>query len=196
MKIYNVSEPIVNHYITLINAGKKTIEDVPAKFQKEIASLLNIPLSTITLEDAIKEKEEELNIACQTCIYQGTDILLSDGNIHHFSFTLEDQSNLKNCLDIAVASKSAVLYHADNESFVLYSLEDLVTIYSEEQSFIMTQTAFVNTLKKQVNELTTIEDVLSVTYNTKLLEHYQEEYCKIVSCAKELKETIRATYIE
>ncbi len=52
MKLYNVSDPIVNHYITLVNAGKKTITEVPEKFRQEIADILGISLEEITLEQA------------------------------------------------------------------------------------------------------------------------------------------------
>ena len=36
MKIYNVSEPIVNYYINLIENEKRTLIEVPERFREEI----------------------------------------------------------------------------------------------------------------------------------------------------------------
>ena len=44
MNIVNVSDPIVRHYLILVEANKKTIQEVPEKFRQEVADILNISL--------------------------------------------------------------------------------------------------------------------------------------------------------
>lgn len=196
MKIYNVSEPIVNSYISLINAGKKNIKEVPEKFREEIAELLNIPLKELTLEEEKELKIKELSEECESNICNGIDIILpSDNKSYHYSFTLTDQNNIKTCFDLAVSTKSQTPYHADNEGCRLYEPIDIVTIYAEEQYFITKQTTFFNYLKQQIRSLKSIEDVRAVTYETELVNEFKEGYENIIAYAEIAKESIKKSYI-
>lgn len=196
MKIYNTSEPIVNHYITLINAGKKTIKEVPERFQEEIAGLLNISLKDLTLEEEQEKKIVELSKACENLIYTGTDVTLpSDDVTRHYSFTLTDQTNIRTCFELAVSSQQEVPYHADDEGCRLYSVEDIITIYAEEQYFITEKTTYFNWLKQQVKSLEDIETVKAVTMSTPLTGEFKEEYDKIVAYAEETKNNIKESYL-
>lgn len=196
MQIYKVSEPIVNHYITLINAGKKTIKDVPERFKEEIAGLLHISLKELTLEEEQENKIAELSEVCEELIYNGADITLpSDGVTRHYSFSLTDQNNIRTCFELAVSSQQEVPYHADDEGCRLYSVEDIVTIYAEEQYFITEKTTYFNWLKQQIKDMTDANAVKTVTIDTPLVGEFKEEYEKIVAYAEETKNAIKASYL-
>lgn len=197
MKIYNVSEPIVNSYIALINAGKRTIKDIPEKFQEEVAGLLNIPLKELTLEGEKEAKIAELSEECEKIINKGTDVVLpSDGEVYHFSFTLTDQNNIKTCFDLATASKTAIPYHADDEGCRLFAVEDIVTLYAEEQYFITKTTTFFNYLKQQVKSLETIDEVKATTFESTLKDEFAIEFDKIIAYAGNVKDSIKASIID
>lgn len=173
MKIYNTSEPIVNHYINLINAGKKTIKDVPAKFQEEVAELLGISLTELTLEEVKENKIAEMSAVSEKVIINGTDIQLSDGTIKHYSFTSNDQANIKNLFDLAVVTQAdGIPYHADNDMCELYSCADIIAIYIAEQKFILYHNTYFNTLKQYIKSLTTVEEVEAVVYGQELNAEY------------------------
>lgn len=194
MKVYNVSEPIVNSYITLVNAGKRTIKEIPEKFQNEVATILDIPLKELTLEEEKELKIEELSNECEKLINAGTDIVLpSDGKMHHFSFTLTDQNNIKTCFDLATASKTEIPYHADNEVCRLFSVKDIVTLYAEEQYFITKTTTFFNYLRQQVKSLDTVDEVKATTFESTLNDELAVEYDKIIAYAGNVKDTIKAS---
>lgn len=196
MKIYNVSEPIVNSYITLIKAGKRTIKDVPEKFQEEIAAILDIPLKELTLEEEKELKIEELSKMCEQNICDGIDVVLpSDNKTYHYSFTLTDQNNIKTCFDLAVSTKSATPYHADGEGCRLYSPIDIVTIYAEEQYYITKQTTFFNYLKQQIKSLNAVDEVRKITYKSELTGDFKTGYESILAYAEVAKDSIKQSYI-
>lgn len=195
MVLNNVSEPIINHYITLINAGVKSIKDIPEKFQEEVSKILNIPLKELTLVEVKENKIKELSEECENKIYEGADITLpSDGKTYHFSFTLNDQNNIKTCFDLSVASGSKIPYHADGEACKLFEEKDLVTLYAEEQFYITKHTTFFNYLKQQIMSLETIDEVEAVTYETDLTGDFLVGYSDIITYSEASKNAIISTY--
>ena len=47
-----------------------------------------------TLEELQAAKKREISQACETAIYSGVDVKLSDGSTEHFALTEHDQLNL------------------------------------------------------------------------------------------------------
>ena len=64
-----------------------------------------------------QDKISELSSACESAIYRGVDV-----NEKHYSYTLQDQSNLENAINISSQTGLDVPYHADGEACALYSL--------------------------------------------------------------------------
>ena len=63
------------------------------------------------LEIMKQDKISELSSACESAIYRGVDL-----NEKHYSYTLQDQSNLENAINISSQTGLDVPYHADGES--------------------------------------------------------------------------------
>lgn len=186
MKIYNVSEPIVQQYISLVEAGKKDIQDVPEMHREEVANILGISLAEITLAEAIDNKVAELSKTCEATIVAGTDVTLSNGT-KHYSLTSNDQNNIKNLFDIAVSTKTdGIPYHADNEECELYPYADIIQLYVSAQEYILYHNTYFNMLKTQVKSMTDIDSVSAVEYGVELNEEYAAKMNDILTQSSEL----------
>lgn len=149
-----------------------------------------------TLDDVKKRKVSELSDKCYKNIINGVDVEI-DGFLEHFSYSEEDQINIKELFDLTYNTNCSVWYHADGNTCKEYTSEQFVQIYSEEVSNKMHHTTYFNQLKLFVESLTTIEDVNKVEYNQLLIGVYLETYDKALMQANEnLIELLSKRYIK
>lgn len=179
MNIVAASTPIVKSYVTLVQVGKKTIDEVPANLREEVAEILGISLTEITLEEAIAEKVEELSAACEAGIVAGLDI-----NDEHYSYTRDDQENIQTAISMSKETNLEVPYHADGGSCRLYTLEEMFTIYSTLEYNKTHHQTYFNQLKLYTQTLTTIEEVNAITYGVELTGEYLATYQTIMAQAQ------------
>jgi hypothetical protein len=82
------------------------------------------PTDLATLEFIRTSKIKEMSYTCKNMIENGFDIVLSDGENHHFSLSEQDQLNLL-ILSTKIASGENVSYHADGELSKFYSAAEM-----------------------------------------------------------------------
>ena len=68
-----------------------------------------------TLEELQVAKKREISQACETAIYSGVDVTLTDGSTEHFSLTEHDQLNLFGKQVQLAAGTTELEYHADGQ---------------------------------------------------------------------------------
>ena len=68
-----------------------------------------------TLEELQAAKKREISQACETAIYSGVDVTLTDGSAEHFSLTEHDQLNLFGKQVQLAAGTTELEYHADGQ---------------------------------------------------------------------------------
>jgi len=115
---------------------------------------------------------------CNQVIEAGFDLQLSDGNIHHFSLTTQDQINLISLGSMAANGMESIPYHADGEICRFYTAEEITTILAQATAFKIYHTTYYNALKNYINSLDSIEDIAAITYGVELPEEYQSEVLK------------------
>ena len=142
------------------------IEDEPV--QEEIVE----PQEDLTVEFVKKAKLIEISNACNNVITTGFDIELSDGNVHHFSLTTQDQLNLITLSAIVGGGATSIPYHADGELCRFYSVEDISAIISYATSFKTYQVSYHNALKLYVESLDNITDISNVRYGMEIPEQF------------------------
>lgn len=127
----------------------------------------------------LREKTiERMSATCHQIITDGFDIVLSDEKQHHFSLTEEDQ------LELFVLSQSAKLgetflpYHADDESCVFFTPEDIILTASTAQAFKTYHKTYFNSLKMYIKSLRSIRTLSNVSYGMEIPEKYQSEVYK------------------
>lgn len=138
----------------------------------------------ITLEEVKATKIQEFSGKCNYSIVTGVDVELSDGSTKHFSYNADDQSNIKELFDVALQTQVPQFYHADGELCSLYSVEDIIKIYSMESFNKIGCTTYFNQMKAYINSLETKEEVENVYYGQELVGKYLETYNNAVNQAK------------
>lgn len=134
----------------------------------------------------VENKTTELSIICGQVITAGTDVTLSNGT-KHYSFTSNDQNNIKNWFDVAVSTKvDGIPYHADGEECELYTYLDIIQLYIAEQKYILYHNTYFNMLKAMVKTMTSIEEVTSVVYGMELNEEFSEKMNTILAQSEEV----------
>lgn len=136
----------------------------------------------VDLNEVLNNLKEEkilmLSAACEDAIMKGISI-----GSKQYSYTLQDQSNLQNALQIAKETGLYVPYHNDNESCSLYSLEEIAEIYMYQQCNITKNQTYFNQMKLYIESITDtnmISTVRNIIWGTPLIGVYLETYNAIV----------------
>lgn len=142
-----------------------------------------------TLDEVKKSKINELSRICNQSIINGVDVEI-DGVMEHFSYKDEDQVNIKEIFDLAVQTDVPMYYHADGTSCKLYTVEQIIALYSTASTNKMHHTTYFNQLKLYVETLETIDEVNSVVYDQELTSTYLETYNNSMMQAQLVLETL------
>lgn len=154
----------------------ETIADIEPEIVEPV--VIDDPDATMTLEYIRSSKITEMSRTCNRTIEGGFNIQLSDGEIHHFSLTTQDQLNLISLSQMAANGMEAIPYHADGEICRFYSAADMNAIVAQATAFKIYHTTYYNALKNYINALDTIEDIAAITYGVVLPEEYQSDVLK------------------
>lgn len=130
------------------------------------------------LESAKKSKIAELNAVCAKTIEEGVEY-----NNKKYSYTVQDQSNMLNAMNLAKETGMEIPYHADGESCSLYNYDTLASIYMMEQMNITTNQTYFNQMKLYVLSITDTNDIDKVNeikYGDELTGEYLVKYNEII----------------
>ena len=143
----------------------------------------------LTLEDIKNNKINQLSSICNNNIVNGVDVVIGD-DTEHFSYKSEDQNNIKELFDLAVNTNVPLYYHADGDSCKLYTVEQIVNIYSANAINKMHHITYFNQLKLYVESLDDKETINIVTYGDELPGDYLTTYTEAMEQAKLGLETL------
>lgn len=132
----------------------------------------------LALEFTKNNKISEMSNACETAIENGVEV-----NGKHYSYTVQDQSNMLNAMNLAKETGMEVPYHADGESCSLYNYDTLASIYMMEQMNITTNQTYFNQMKLYVLSITDTNDIDKVNkikYGDELTGEYVVKYNEII----------------
>lgn len=143
-----------------------------------------------TIEEVRENKLKEISDACNHRIEIGVGIEIG-GVDEHFTYDVNDQTNIKDAFDLAVQTGMAVPYHADNMSCKLYTPEQITKLYITEKSNLTHHVTYHNQLKMYVMSLESVDDINAVYYGMDLPEEYQEKYNEIMAQASLITNTVK-----
>jgi len=130
----------------------------------------------VTIEDVRDNKLNELSVHCNDIILNGVDVKLENGETKHFSYNIEDQTNIKDLFDIVLQTKVPQYYHADGESCMEYSPEDIIQIYVQESLNKIESITYYNQMKLYIYSLLDEDEINSIHWGTELTGEYLETY--------------------
>ena len=130
-----------------------------------------------TLEEVKNQKIEEISNKCNEIIFNGIDVDLSIGK-KHFSLTIEDQLNLFGKQSQILSEEERFEYHADGESCIYFSKEDMMKIIQSAMQFVSYHTTYCNSMFQWIKSLESKENILTINYGDLIPEEYQSEVLK------------------
>ena len=129
-----------------------------------------------SLEFVRNSKLAEMSRTCRMTIEAGFDLQLRD-ETHHFSLDTQDQLNLIS-LSAMAATQELIPYHADGESCIFYTSEEISQIVETATAFKIYHTTYYNALKGYINALETIEEIAAIEYGIAIPEEYKSDVLK------------------
>lgn len=136
-----------------------------------------------TLEEVKERKISELSNICNKNITNGVDVEI-DGIVEHFSCKDEDQINIKELFDLSVQTNTPMYYHADGKGCKLYTVEQIISIYTTAATNKMNHTTYFNQLRAYVETLEDVESVNAIAYGQELTGEYLETYNAFIEQAQ------------
>lgn len=131
---------------------------------EELTSVKNI----VCVDSIQSEKIQTLSVGCSKAITDGFDVILSDGKLHRFNLTIEDQLNLAAIQRDIDHGVSTFLYHEKNCVVKSFSLDDMLRILSAANYHRKFHTTYFNVLKHYILSCDDINDIEKVYYGIKL----------------------------
>lgn len=131
-----------------------------------------------TLEFVRNAKIEQMSRICRETIINGVDVVLSDGESHHFSLEIEDQIKIQALAMKAQNGDETLFWHEDNKPCQFYSATDILAIYAALEQIQTFETTWFNSLKMYIMSMNTIEEIQAVTYRTNIPEGFRSEVLK------------------
>lgn len=122
------------------------------------------------------------NDTCQALIYRGIDVELP-GRTEHFSLEPNDQTNIDSMFAAVTLGAAAYPYHSDGNQCVMYSAEEILTLYVAYKTYVTQQTTYCNFLKIWLRRETDDETLANIVYGSTLPEDLAAEMQAILEQA-------------
>lgn len=147
--------------------------------------------NNMTIDEFKSYYKEQIGKKCTEAIEGGADVETESGK-KHFSYTLEDQSNIKDLMMTAdlTGYSLALPYHADGELCSTYSPSDILKIYMTLSSNKTYHTTYCNILNRMIEEAKDMATVKAVTYGMEITD---ERYTAVMKKINDSKDALLAT---
>lgn len=175
-KMAEISEIEQSEYLILKESGESYLAPADEEDNVEESAEQSVE-EEVTLEYVKTKKIESLSQACRQAITDGVDVMLEDGEIHHFSLTIQDQLNIITLTGLIRSDEdvSPIPYHADGEDCRYFSFDDISEISAAVTDHKIYHTTYFNSLKKYVEAQKTIEKVSNISYGMTIPKKYRTE---------------------
>ena len=177
---------VKHNYLKLNEDGTVLLSDSEIQEQPDMETEPELPpIYELTLEDVKSNKISQLSSECRKQIVGGVDVLI-DNAAEHFSYTVEDQMNIKSLFDAAISTGCSVPYHSDGNVCKEYSAAQIADIYAAQQINLIKNTTYFNMMRayiSSIHEDDMLEAITALRYGDPLPENYVQQYQQIISNA-------------
>lgn len=168
---------------TLIITLKKTdLEEQVRRLTQQVNPTINLDFMII---DERQEYEiDKVHKAVQQDIFNGIDVILSDGTVEHFELTLEDQSNISSLYLTAITSQGLITslpYHSRGHLCREYPIEDIIRIYVAMQKFIALKTTIANFTIQRIRNTFDANEFRNIYYGMEFNAEETEQINEVLS---------------
>ena len=156
-----------------------------------------IDIESMTLDEFKDYKINQISKAGEQIIFNGTDVTLLNGVIKHFTYNLEDQSNLLNAIFIIQTLGDLTIslpYHGHAEPCELYNAKDILAVYFTLQFFSTRIQTEINMKINWVRSCLTKDEVAAINIETPLPQDWADRAAAIMGPTLELATQLQETY--
>lgn len=121
-----------------------------------------------SLEGTMERKIKEMSAACNAAITSGCDAMMADGELHHFSLTVEDQLNLVSLQALIALGQTTIPYHADGEECRYFSAEEFASLVQAATEWKLYHESYFNNLRAWIRTMDDVRDINSVQYGDEI----------------------------
>ncbi|MBU3875696.1 acyl carrier protein [Faecalicatena sp. AGMB00832] len=129
-------------------------------------------------------KLAEVSNRCESTIFAGVDVTLSDGTTEHISLTEKDQINLFGKKSQLAAGVAKLEYHEDGQLCKYYSAEDMTAIITAAMQFVSYHTTYCNSLNAWIKGAESVEELSGIYYGAQIPDKYKSEVLKDYEAAQ------------
>ena len=141
-----------------------------------------IDTTRMSLEEYKKYKLGQLSEACTSSIYQGDQVMLSDGTMESFSFNDKDQVDLQSLSSLAMMNPEIELtWHSNGNPCKFYPAVDIILIYQTLNMKLFREVTICNAINMLINTATTKEEVDQYYWGCELPAEDQERVSLLIS---------------
>lgn len=180
-----------NGVTTISVVFKKTsIEEKVRELDEKVNSVVDV--DAMGLEEYRAYKIAQLSDECSNEIFKGLDIETTKGT-KHFTYTYDDQFNVKTLFDSACMVQMDVPFHGSGNMCEIYTWQDAINIYIKLQSNLLYHTTYCNALFMHIKEdLYSKEDIASVTYGMDVPENRKTDMETALAAGEALMSAVLA----
>ena len=123
-------------------------------------------------------KLAEVSSRCESTIFEGVDVELTDGSVEHVSLTEKDQINLFGKQSQLAAGATQLEYHEDGKLCKYYSAEDMTKIIEAAMKFVSYHTTYCNSINAWIKGAQTAEEIEAIQYGAQIPDEYKSKVLK------------------
>lgn len=180
----NTFRPVLKVVLTKANIIEQ-VQRLDAKVNKVV------DVESMTVEDFRKYTLNKISEECQADIFKGDHVTLEDGSSPNFSYTAQDQQDLKALCDTALQlPQMRYSWHPDGMPCTLYTSNEIVNIYATLQMKLLQRTTYCNALNQLVNNASTREEIGQYYYGCSLPNDLQENVNNIIEAMRQVFDII------
>lgn len=129
-------------------------------------------------------KLAEVSNRCESTIFAGTDVQLSDGSVEHISLTEKDQLNLFGKQAQLAAGATQCEYHEDGQLCKYYSAEDMKIMTETALKYVSFHTTYCNSLNAWIKGTDDAEEIKAIQYGDEIPAKFKSEVLKDYEAAQ------------
>lgn len=149
-------------------AGVVTVSEIGQEEFERLAALLEAEeVVSADLVNLAKVKDNvihSLSASCNKAITAGFAVKLSDGDLHEFKLTTEDQLNLLMLENQLNAGARTFVYHATNKPCEVFSKKDMTKILEAFRRHVLYHTTYFNAAKQYIKAQVDVDKVTALEY--------------------------------
>lgn len=167
--VYGIQGAKLPEYLNYPTVIIKPVDSDEYNRLKQILSNdIVITADSAALQSAQQLKVSELDSECKKVITEGIVVKLSDGRLHSFELTIEDQLNLSTIQNKISKGAESCIYHEKGQLCRLYTAEDLQLVIDRANQHIFYNTTYLNLMKNCIHNMYSIEEIQSIHYGDEL----------------------------